>query len=99
MKTVIHSSRAIAEEISVPFEIEGDLEDKIHYLAYANIIKQGHEFSGTGKRFFEVISTQIITTNMIRLTIKSCSALPNYYPGYAYAFLLKTIKKTPRVTI
>jgi NADPH-dependent ferric siderophore reductase len=32
---------------------------------------------------------------MVRLTIESTTELPEYYPGYAYAFLLKVLKKRP----
>lgn len=85
-------------ETIVPFEIEGELEERILYLAYAAIVKQGREFSGTGKRFFEITHKQSLTTNMLRLTIKSNTALAEYYPGYAYAFYLKTIKKPPEST-
>ncbi|SON48946.1 siderophore-interacting protein [Vibrio tapetis] len=77
----------------VPFEIEGSLEDKILYLAYAGIVKQGQDFSGSGKQFFEVLGKQNITENIIRLTVGSNMALPEYYPGYAYAFVLKGMKK------
>lgn len=79
----------------IPFEIEGSLEDKILYLAYASIVKQGLDFSGTGKQFFEVIKKQNITENIIRLTVKSDMPLPEYYPGYTYAFVLKGMKKRP----
>jgi NADPH-dependent ferric siderophore reductase len=82
-------------KIFVPFEIEGELEDKILYQAYASIIQQGRDFSGVGKRFFKIIDKQKITTNIVRLTIESTTELPAYYPGYAYAFLLKTLKKRP----
>jgi len=81
------------QKVFVPFEIEGSLEDKILYLAYASIVKQGQDFSGTGKQFFEVIKKQNVTPNFIRLTVKSDMALPEYYPGYAYAFVLKGMKK------
>lgn len=83
--------------VFVPFSIEGELEDKILYQAYAAIVQQGLDFSGYGKRFFEIVDKQKITSNMIRLTVKSTMPLPEYYPGYAYAFLLKTIKKRPSV--
>ena len=81
--------------VFIPFEIEGDLEEKILYLAYAAIVKQGRDFSGTGKRFFEVIDKHQLTPNMVRLTVKCGTPLPEYYPGYAYAFLLKSMKKRP----
>lgn len=79
----------------IPFEIEGDLEDKILYLAYSAIVKQGGGFSGNGKRFFEVIGKETLTENMVRVAVKSASPLPDYYPGYAYAFLLKSMKQKP----
>lgn len=92
VKIETHDEQNGSEEICVPFAIEGSLEDKILYQAYSAIVKQGRDFSGTGKRFFEVLDKQQITKNMIRLTIHCASPLPEYYPGYAYAFLLKTMK-------
>lgn len=85
----------VKKQAFIPFEIEGSLEDKILYLAYASIVKQGLDFSGTGKKFFEIINKRNITENIIRLTIKSDMPLPEYYPGYAYAFVLKGMKKRP----
>lgn len=85
----------IPELLFVPFEIDGSLEDKILYLAFAAVVKQGRDFGGSGRRFFEVIAKQDVTENIARLTIHSTSPLPDYYPGYAYAFLLKSVTKRP----
>ncbi|MEL0622848.1 siderophore-interacting protein [Marinomonas arenicola] len=95
MEIEANFSNGTTSQLFVPFEIDGDLEDKILYLAYASIAKQGRDFSGAGKQFFEIISKQAVTPNILRLTIKSAAPLPDYYPGYAYAFLLKTLKKRP----
>ncbi len=92
---VTYSTEQKSEKIVIPFEIEGELEDKILYLAYASIVKQGRDFSGTGKHFFEVLDTQKITENIIRISIKSNTPLPEYYPGYAYAFVLKVMSNRP----
>ncbi|AEF53275.1 siderophore-interacting protein [Marinomonas posidonica] len=83
------------QDVFAPFVINGSLEDKILYLAYAAIVKQGRDFSGTGKRFFEVINTQNITRNITRLTLQSSTPLPDYYPGHAFAFVLKSLQKRP----
>ena len=32
----------------------------------------------------------------MRITVKSATPLPKYYPGYAYAFLLKNIEQLPK---
>ncbi|REL28879.1 siderophore-interacting protein [Thalassotalea euphylliae] len=88
--------RESTETIFVAFDIDGDLEEKILYLAYAAVVQQGRDFSGTGKRFFEVTNKQNITTNMVRLTVKSSTPLPEHYPGYACAFVLKTLNKVPK---
>lgn len=82
----------------IPFEIDGDLEDKILYLAYSAIVKQGSSLSGNGKHFFEVTQKENITDNIVRITVKSATPLPKYYPGYAYAFLLKNIEQRPQKT-
>lgn len=96
MKILIKSNQQATEkEAFVPFEIEGGLEDKILYQAYAAIAQQGKDFSGAGKHFFEVTDKQKVTPNMIRISVKSNTPLPEYYPGYAFAFLLKIIQKKP----
>lgn len=82
------------DDIFIPFQIEGDLEEKILYLAYAAIVEQGRDFSGTGKRFFEITGKQKISHNIIRLTVQCATPLPEYYPGYAYAFMLKSMQKS-----
>lgn len=98
MKILIKSNQQDTEqEAFVPFEIEGGLEDKILYQAYAAIAQQGKDFSGAGKHFFEVTDKQKVTPNMIRISVKSNTPLPEYYPGYAFAFLLKIIQKKPNL--
>ncbi|MDB4837197.1 SIP domain-containing protein [Marinomonas sp.] len=86
------------DQILVPFQIKGDLEDQILYLAYAAIVKEGRDFRGNGKHFFEVLDKQDITKSMVRITVKSATPLPEDYPGYAYAFLLKTMQASPQIT-
>ncbi len=80
--------------VFIPFQIEGDLEEKILYLAYAAIVRQGRDFSGTGKRFFEITDKHQVTRNIMRLTVQCATPLPEYYPGHAYAFMLKSMQKT-----
>ncbi len=83
------------ELMFIPFEIDGSLEDKILYSAYNAVVRQGRDFTGSGKNFFEVIAKTKITKNVVRLTIHSSTPLPEYYPGYAYAFILNKSKKKP----
>ncbi|WP_271273759.1 siderophore-interacting protein [Aliamphritea hakodatensis] len=85
-----------AYDAFIPFEIEGDLEEKILYSAYAAIVKQGGSLSGSRKRFFEVTATTQLTPNFTRLTVRSATPFPEYYPGYAFGFMLKTIKSAPK---
>lgn len=85
----------VPQKIMVPFAISGDIEDKILYLAYAAMAKQNTEFGDVGKCFFEIIDNRQLTAHMLRLTVKSSAPLPVDYPGYAYAFILKVIKKVP----
>lgn len=87
------SQSQLSEERFIAFEIEGELEDKVLYLAYAAIVQQGRDFSGSRKCFFEVIDKQNVTDNILRLTVKTNTPLPQYYPAHAYAFLLKSMKK------
>ncbi|WP_432452575.1 SIP domain-containing protein [Agarivorans sp. QJM3NY_29] len=90
---IVFAVESAQHTILVPFEIEGSLEERILYLAYASIVKQGLDFSGNGKQFFEVLDKQWLTANIIRLTVKSDMPLPEYYPGYAYALVLKGMQK------
>lgn len=93
---ILQADQAERLEKFIPFEIEGDLEDKILYLAYSAIVKQGTSLSGNGKHFFEVTQKEHVTDNIVRITVKSATPLPKYYPGYAYAFLLKNIEQLPK---
>jgi len=96
MQIAIHlNTHSETSVVFIPFEIEGDLEDKILYQAYASIVQQGRDLNGTGKQFFNIIDKQNVTPHMVRLVVESNTPLPAYYPGYAYAFLLKTLKKRP----
>ena len=80
------------QQVFIEFELDGDLEEQILYLAYVSMIKQGEEFGeGNKKQFFTVVGKQQLSKNMIRLTIKSETPLPTDYAGYAYGFMLKTL--------
>ncbi|TXR53177.1 siderophore-interacting protein [Reinekea thalattae] len=81
-----------ANTVFIPFEVEGSIEEKIFYLAYIAAVKQGIDLNNTGTCFFEVIKKENITKNIIRLTVKTQTSLPEYYAGYAYAFSLKSLK-------
>lgn len=85
------------QELFIQFELQGDLEEQILYLAYNSFAKQKIEFSNNAKHFFEVIAKAQISPNITRLTIKSQTALPAYYAGYAYGFILKVLEKAPVV--
>lgn len=87
------STGAENDHVFIPFEIEGDLEEKVLYLAYAAMVKQGKSLSGNRKQFFEVIGKEKITKNFVRLKIKSNQAFPQNKAGYSYALLLKIMKK------
>lgn len=86
-----------AATLFVDFELKGDLEEQILYLAYNSFAKQKIEFSNNAKQFFEVIAKEQLSKNITRLTIKSQVALPQYYAGYAYGFTLKVLEKAPQV--
>ncbi|WP_269914331.1 siderophore-interacting protein [Acinetobacter sp. HY1485] len=81
-------------ELFVGFELQGDLEEQILYLAYNSFVKQKIEFTNNTKQYFEVTEKKQITKNMTRLTIKSQRPLPEYYAGYAYGLILKVLEKS-----
>ncbi|WP_432785967.1 hypothetical protein AAEX37_00080 [Oligella sp. MSHR50489EDL] len=81
------------EEVYVPFTIKGGLEEKVIYLAYIALTKQGKDLKGNRQRFFEVLSKSKPSRNMMRIYIRSTSPLPEYYAGYTYGTVLKIIDK------
>ena len=81
-------------ETLIPFQLKGDLEEQILYLAYLAMSKQGKSFDNR-KQFFTVSSCEHITPNMLRIYIESPAPLPENSPGYAYWFALKTMEKQP----
>ena len=83
----------------VRFELNGDLEEKILYLAYSSFAKKRVEFSHNARQFFEVINKTQVSKNMTRLTIKSQLPLPQYYAAYAYGFMLKILEKAPTAAL
>lgn len=83
------------KKLFIEFELKGDLEEQILYLAYNSFAKQKIEFSHNAKKFFEVVAKEQVSKNITRLTIKSQVALPKYYAGYAYGFILKVLEKAP----
>jgi NADPH-dependent ferric siderophore reductase len=82
--------------VFVEFELRGDLEEQILYLAYNSFVKNKVEFSHNARQYFEVISKSQLTKNMVRLLVKSKRPFPNNYAGYAYGFILKVLEKTPK---
>lgn len=87
------------KELFIEFELKGDLEEQILYLAYNSFAKQKIEFSNNAKQFFEVVEKFQISQNITRLTIKSQVPLPQYYAGYAYGFILKVLEKAPEIKV
>lgn len=84
------------QSIFVPFQLKGDLEEKILYLAYSAMAKQGKPLGGNKKRYFEVLETQTLTQNMLRLVLKSDVPLPENAPGFAYLFAQRVLQKAPK---
>lgn len=100
MSVSIHSqgrdqSPTDSEEIFINFELEGDIEEQVLYLAYLAMAKQGKDLTGNKKQYFEVIGKHKITKNMTRLTLHSQTPLPENYAGYAYGMTLKVLNKAP----
>lgn len=83
------------QDLFVNFELEGDIEEQILYLAYLAMAKQGKDLTGNKKQYFEVIGKAKLTENMTRLTLQSQTPLPDNYAGYAYGMTLKVLNKAP----
>lgn len=83
------------KEVFVPFQLEGDLEEQILYLAYSAMVKQGRSLGQNNHQFFEVIGKKNVTKNLLRLELKSDTSFPENKPALAYGFSLKTLEKVP----
>lgn len=94
MLVEIHTEQE-KKSLFVEFELKGELEEQILYLAYMAMAKQGKDLTGNKKQYFEVVDKQKITKNMTRLTLQSQTPLPSEYAGYAYGMILKALNKAP----
>ncbi len=84
------------EQAFIRFQLEGDLEEQIFYLAYVAMLEQGEDLSAHKQQFFTVLKTEYITENMLRIYFESVLPLPENKPAYAYGFSLKTLSKIPK---
>ncbi|MBS9778455.1 MAG: SIP domain-containing protein [Gammaproteobacteria bacterium] len=93
LELTFYENLSEVQSVFVPFQIKGDIEEKLLYLAYSAMAQQGKALSDSKRQFFEITDTYLLTPNIIRLTISSDSQLPEKSPAYAYGFLLKVIEK------
>lgn len=82
------------EPLTIRFTLKGDLEEKILYLAYDAMARQGKPLGGSKKQYFTVTHREHITPHILRLTVQSAQPLPDQ-PGYALCFALKTLQQLP----
>lgn len=75
----------------IPFHIKGDLEEKVLYLAYYALTKQGKYLQGSKKQFFEITAKSMPSKNMMRIEFSCMNTLPDYYAGHTYGMVLKTL--------
>lgn len=87
-------SQEKTKALFIEFELIGELEENILYLAYNAAVRQKKSVGFNQKNFFRIISKQQISGNFIRLLVQSQSPLPEYYAEYAYGFHLKVIEKS-----
>lgn len=96
----IHDGKSLNfSELFVAFELNGDFEEQILYLAYNSFVKERIDFNHNTKQYFEVLHKSNISKNIIRLTIKSQLPLPQYYAGYAYGLVLKVLEKSQPIKV
>ncbi|OOF56243.1 hypothetical protein BKK56_04500 [Rodentibacter genomosp. 2] len=88
---------ADSKKYFVPFNLQiGDPHEKIQYLAYSAKIRLGKPLNAKTNRYFEVLATEKVTPNMLRLTLKSDVPIPDEI-GLAWNFSLKTLEKMPKI--
>ncbi|MDO5679607.1 MAG: SIP domain-containing protein [Pelistega sp.] len=90
IETIQNSEKS---ELYIPFMIKGPIEEKVLYLAYYAMSKQGESLRGNRRRFFEVIGKSMPSKHMMRIEIKSMATFPDEYAAYAYGLVLKKINK------
>ncbi|MFB2588952.1 SIP domain-containing protein [Acinetobacter sp. c1-l78] len=79
-------------DIFIPFELKGELEEQILYLAYLAMVKQGKDITGGKRRYFTVTHKSNITKRMVRLHLSSQTSIAKSHDGYAYGMVLKTMQ-------
>lgn len=85
-----------SEERFIPFLLKGDLEENVLYLAYNAMVKLGESPISSQKKYFEVLDSQMMSRNIIRIIVKSSTSFPEKSPGYAYLLSLKKLEEIPR---
>lgn len=89
-------------EMFIPFELKGELEEQILYLAYLAMVKQGKNITGGRRHYFTVKAKENVTKRIIRVHLSSDTPILPNHDGYAYGMVLKTIqsiKPPPSVEI
>jgi NADPH-dependent ferric siderophore reductase len=86
------------DSVWMQFVLEGDLEEKVMYLAYDAMVRQGKSLSDNKKHYFEVVDKTRPSANMLRLVLKSQVPLPTDAPGLAWMFSLKVLSNKPHKT-
>lgn len=84
-----------SNELFVAFELTGDLEDQILYLAYKAYVAKQSDPQTNRMRYLSVMDKTRVTPCITRLTIYSDTPLPEDYAGYAFALHLKVLQKAP----
>lgn len=87
------------EDAFVPFQLNGELEEQILYLAFLAASRRGKVLGRGDRRFFTVCGRELLSENILRIEISSAAALPEQQPGYAYWFVLKTLQSAPQQAV
>lgn len=95
---VLATQNSKRDSFFIPFQIKGNIEEKVLYLAYSAMVKQGKPMGGGQKRYFEVLQTQYISPNMLRLVLKTAQGLPENAPGFAFLYTQKILPKMPKIS-
>ena len=78
------------EDIFVPFEIKGTLEEKLFQLAYAHSPTEAN--AKDQFRFLTVTNTEVFTDKFVRLTIRSKRPFPSIWPGLCFSVHLTVLE-------
>ena len=91
---IFASGQTHSDELFVPFEIKGTLQERIFYLAYA--YSDPNTSLKETRRFLTVTDTSELTDNFTRITLRTDLAFPQEWAGLCFSTHLKVFAQAEK---